>query len=457
VHADELADLLRWCTALSTNPADLAGAVLLAAGQRWSTLVDSPADLRELTVKTFLETGQTPDPTVRDGMERVPEELRAAVAAYDELPKLQRAVLMLSYLEDVTNTETAGIVDRSPARVRHELDRGLATLGGDPYSVRAALDIATWHPPTAAEVSRAFQRHARTRARHRRRIGLVGVTVGMLVAVLMTVSAVHRPYVEPRQPGVWTFSHTVRSLPGWSVRSRTVEREWETTTLRAESPESGRCSVSVGASGATWVRRLPRHSTKVRVGTHSAFYAERVWPNGGGAMLWWEYADAAMVIIECGNLTAPRKVLPKLGSRVALAVEPILLPYRVRSIPRHYEVTSVVKGLVSHSTVTYLTRNDYPEGLLHISIRYPAGVPMYGVRYSSSGLRYTNGRYTAVCRPFGDSHICVRGELTTTGRIDIAAQRGALAVVDRITSNLEFAPSGTDLTGWFDAQQALPS
>ena len=87
VHADELADLLPWCAVLSTNPADLAGAVLLAAGQRWSALVDSPADLRELTVKTFLETTQTPDPGVRDGMERLPEELRAVVTAYDRLPK----------------------------------------------------------------------------------------------------------------------------------------------------------------------------------------------------------------------------------------------------------------------------------------------------------------------------------------------------------------------------------
>jgi Sigma-70, region 4 len=456
VHADELADLLRWCAALSTNPADLAGAVLLAAGQRWSALVDSPADLRELTVTTFLETGQPLDPAVRDRMERVPEELRA-VAAYDQLPKLQRAVLMLSYLEGVTNAEIAGIVDRSVARVRQELDRGLATIGGDPYSVRAALDIASWHPPTPAEVSRAFQRHARTRARRRHRIGLVGVAVGTLAAVLLTVSAVHRPYVEPRQPGVWTFTHTVRSLPGWSVQSRTVEREWETTTLRAESPESGGCSVAVGASGATWVRRLPRHPTMVRVGTRSAFYAERVWPNGGGAMLWWEYADAALVIIECGNLTAPRKVIPKLGSRVALAVEPILLPYRVRSVPRHYQVTSVGKGLVSHSTVTYLARNDYPEGSMQISIRYPAGLPTYGVNYSSLVSRYTNGRYTAVCRPFGNSHICVRGELSTPDRINIAAQRGALAVVDRIAWNLEFAPSATDLTGWFDARQALPS
>jgi hypothetical protein len=174
-------------------------------------------------------------------------------------------------------------------------------------------------------------------------------------------------------------------------------------------------------------------------------------------MLWWEYADAALVIIECGNVTAPREVLPKLGSRVVLAADPILLPYRVRSVSQHYGVSSVVKGLVSHSTVTYLTRNDYPEAPMQISIRYPAGLPMYGVNYTSLVSRYTSGRHTAVCRPFGDSHICVRGELSTPARIDIASQRGALALVDRIASNLDLAPSATDLTGWFDARQALPS
>jgi hypothetical protein len=457
VHADELADLLPWCAALSTNPADLAGAVLLAAGQRWSVLVDSLADLRELTVKTFLETTQTPDPGVRDGLERLPEELRDVVAAYDRLPRIQRAVLMLSYLEGVTNAEIAGIVDRSVARVRQELDRGLDTIGGDPYAVRAALDIASWHQPAPAEVSRAFQRRSRVRARRRRRVGLVGVAVGTVAAVLLTVSAVHRPYVEPRQPGTWTFSHTVRSIPGWSIRSRAVEREWETTNLRSQPPGNGRCSVAVGASGATWVRRLPPHPTKVRVGTRLAFYAERVWPNGGGAMLWWEYSDAALVIIECGDVIAPREVLPKLGSRVALTPEPILLPYRIRSVPQHYAVTSVVKGLVSNSTVTRLNRNDYPEGQLHISIRYPAGLPMYGVHYSSLVSRYANGRNAGVCRPFGSSHICVRGELSTPSRIDIADQRGALALIDRIASNLEFAPSATHPTTWFDAREALPS
>src|SRR4030095_277749 len=129
-----------------------------AAGQRWSALVDSPADLRELTVRTFLQNSQASDLAIREGIARVPEERRTVVAAYDRLPKLQRAVLMLSYLEGVTNAEIGGIVDRTAVRVRLELDHGLAAAGGDPYEVRAAADITSWHPPAPADGTKAFQR-----------------------------------------------------------------------------------------------------------------------------------------------------------------------------------------------------------------------------------------------------------------------------------------------------------
>jgi Sigma-70, region 4 len=457
VRPDELADLLRWCTALSTDPVDLAGAVMLAAGRDWPTLVESPPDLRELTVRTFLRTTLTSDPDPRSGLQRIPEELQPTIIAYDKLPKLQRAVVMLSCLEGVTYAEIAGILDRSVARITIELDQALAAINADSYAVRAALDIASWQVPDIAAVSRALRRHAKTRSRRRRRIGLVGVASGTMLAVLMTVGAVHRPYVEPRQSGVWAFSHTVQPTPGWSIQSRTVERDWETTMLRAEEPSDGRCSVAVGAPGATWVRQLPRKPTQIRVGTRPANYAERIWPNGGGAMLWWEYAHTAWVIIECGRVGNPRKTLPQLASHVALTAEPVMLPYRIRSLPRHYEVTSITRGLVSNSTVAFLTRNDYPEGFVQISIRYPAGLPMYAVDNSASVLRYANGRHAAICRPFGDSHVCVRGDLSTPGSIDIAEQRGALAVIDQIAAGLELATSPTDVTSWFDAREALPS
>ena len=80
---------------------------------------------------------------------------------------------------------------------------------------------------------------------------------------------------------------------------------------------------------------------------------------------------------------------------------------------------------------------------------------MYAVNNSASVLRYANGRHAAVCRPFGDSHVCVRGDLSSPGSIDITAQRGALDVIDRIASNLELAASPTDLASWFDARRGL--
>jgi sigma-70-like protein len=457
MHADDLADLLRWCATLSTNPADLAGAVVLAAGPRWSKLVDSPADLRELTVYTFLRSPEPAEPSPRPGIERIPDEIRVVVLAYDKLPKLQRAIVMLSCLEGITYAEIAGLIDRPAARVGIEIDRAMATINADPYAVRAALDMITWHVPDPVAVSRALRRHTTRRMRRRHRIGLVGVAAATLIAVLITFSAVHRPDVEPRQSGVWAFSHSVRPIAGWSIRSRTVERDWETTILRAEQPSDGRCSVAVGARQATWVRPLPPDPEKVRVGLRAAFFAEGVWPNGGGAMLWWEYADAALVIIECGGLSTPRKELPKIASHVVLTPDPVLLPYRIRSLPRHFQVASVTAGLVSNSTVTYLTRNDYPEGMVQISIRYPAGLPMYGVSDSALLARFASGRYGAVCRPFGDSHVCVRGEINVPGPIDIRDQRGALSVIDRIATQLELASSATDLGSWFDAREALPS
>jgi hypothetical protein len=107
--------------------------------------------------------------------------------------------------------------------------------------------------------------------------------------------------------------------------------------------------------------------------------------------------------------------------------------------------------------VAHLTRNDYPEGLLQISIHYPASLPMYSVNYSSLMSRHANGSHAAACRPFGDSHICVRTDLPTRDGFNAAQQPEVLAVLDRIAANLELAPSATDLDSWFDAREALPS
>ena len=230
---------------------------------------------------------------------------------------------MLSYLEGVTNAEIAGIVDRSVARVRQELDRGLATIGGDPsragrvghrklasaYSCRSVPSLPAARRDAGAPATP--DRLGRSRCRNAR-------------SCLLTVSAVHRPYVEPRQPGVWTFSHTVRSLPGWSVRSRTVEREWRQPPCapsRRKAADAPLRSAPRAPPGSTAAASPSQGSGWRSLGLLRRARLAKRWRRDAVVGV----RRRRMVIIECGNLTAPRKVLPKLGSRVALAVEPILL------------------------------------------------------------------------------------------------------------------------------------
>jgi hypothetical protein len=91
---------------------------------------------------------------------------------------------------------------------------------------------------------------------------------------------------------------------------------------------------------------------------------------------------------------------------VTLTPESVQLPYRIRSLPPHYEVTRSPEA-DEQLNRGVLARNDYPEGIIQISVRYPAGLPMYAVNNSASVLRYAmadtlpsaglSGTATSVC------------------------------------------------------------
>src|SRR5215204_6882978 len=164
MHAEELADLLRWCTALGPEPAELAAEVVVSAGRRWPDLANSPEELRRLTVQTFLRGRPSPRLGGRAD-EHLSPELRPVAAALDSLPALARAVIMLSCLERLTRTEIAGIVDRPVSTVSREFERSLVTLGGDLYAVAATLEVLTWEPPNPLTVTRAVRRVGSARSK----------------------------------------------------------------------------------------------------------------------------------------------------------------------------------------------------------------------------------------------------------------------------------------------------
>jgi hypothetical protein len=126
----DLADLQRWCTALRDDPEMLAAEVMVAAGRRWSSLADSPAEVRRLTFQTFLR--RSGRQRGRDGS--VPAlDVDQASAGLWRLTPLQRALVVLRCLDQLTQAEIGGV--RPPSRGRPAGARGaFRVLGVDARS-----------------------------------------------------------------------------------------------------------------------------------------------------------------------------------------------------------------------------------------------------------------------------------------------------------------------------------
>jgi hypothetical protein len=131
----------------------------------------------------------------------------------------------------------------------------------------------------------------------------------------------------------------------------------------------------------------------------------------------------------------------------------------MRAAPEPYRVSWVIASRVRNSTIVYLTRDDYPEGTLVISINYPASRPVYGVRVDPAGVsRYKNAEHLGVCKPFGDSHLCVRSEVPPARPgLSNTWHRRNFSQLDSVLANLVLADSSIERSTWFDAREALPS
>jgi RNA polymerase sigma-70 factor (sigma-E family) len=99
------------------NPIGYARTVMFRTYvSRWRTQRRRPA---------LQEYQEQPAPDDQYAQVEVRDALRRALA---ELPRLQRAVLVLGYLDDLVDEEIAHLLDRSPATIRSLRHRGLLTL-----------------------------------------------------------------------------------------------------------------------------------------------------------------------------------------------------------------------------------------------------------------------------------------------------------------------------------------
>ncbi|MFD9891846.1 RNA polymerase sigma factor [Amycolatopsis sp. NPDC059027] len=154
--ADRLDGLLRYATVLTDDPdlaQDIVQEVLLRAQQRWSTIDSPPTYVRRMVTNEYLSWRRR---AVRRSVPSSPEVLDAIsppvsdhTDAYDErdemlarlaeLPRKQRAALVLRYYENYSDAEIAKVLRCRASTVRSQISRALATLRASVSPRPAAL------------------------------------------------------------------------------------------------------------------------------------------------------------------------------------------------------------------------------------------------------------------------------------------------------------------------------
>jgi RNA polymerase sigma-70 factor (sigma-E family) len=130
---------------------DLLQVALMKAAARWHRIRDGSPDgyVRRVLATTYLSwwrrRWRAEVPTARPPESAGPVDATAAVdlrtslaAALATLPRQQRAVLMLRYHADLTETGTAAVLGISVGTVKSHTSRALAALRGRP-EIRALL------------------------------------------------------------------------------------------------------------------------------------------------------------------------------------------------------------------------------------------------------------------------------------------------------------------------------
>ncbi|MGY0237124.1 SigE family RNA polymerase sigma factor [Longispora urticae] len=289
---------------------DLVQTALVKSWPAWGRIADDPEPyVRRVLTNTFnswwrrRSRGEHPTAVLPDQRWTTPhgevddrDEVWRALA---RLPRQQRAVLVLRYLEDLSEAETADALGVSVGSVKGYASKGLAKLRLDP----ALRPFPELEIPVGGD-GRVAAVHDRIGRRRRGRLAVAGAACALVVAVLVGYVLAHGrtealPPTVPSPTPSTPPSPAVR-VEGWQVVL--IGKDERTLAIGyATGPFDGGCRDAVGTP-------VVRESATTVVVTVTLVEGERC---GAGEVRVTLSAPLAGRTVVDGTKNTPQPVLPE--------------------------------------------------------------------------------------------------------------------------------------------------
>lgn len=422
-------------------------------------------------------------------------EQRKIAADLERLPRRQRAVVVLGYLEGLSVADSASLLNWPESTVSRRLDQALAALrieatptgiddADDDYDHRGRTEgdlrgclnaLADKEVDIEALIDRV-NAQLESRRKNPRRTGAVLALATATVVAAVALPQVLGPRVVPpdkaRVPGNWNLVHRVKNPPnGWVTVAAAIEPETETTWLGAPGSllESGRgCAIEITAAGEGDVSLRGVAGQPLTVNGHPGFYSDENSVNRGGVS--WSYSADAWANVSCRGPDdgLDRELSIDVAERVQFKPTVSKLPFSLSQVPDGYRVAGVAPHLAESSNfltgLLLVSDEGYIDSLI-VSLSRADGYDQEEPTPTDWKPETVNGFPAKWSEDAGLLILDVRGSLvyleaggdSSAQDSDAAGSLQLRELLIETAGKLILADDFSDQDTWFEMNETLPS